>query len=134
MREYSYAFVAIDDAELRLKWIRILEAECYRIAILVHPRAYIAPSAQLWKGTSVGAMAVVNAGSVVATGCIVSAGAVVDQSCFIGDGCYIDSNAVVTAGSIVPAGTKVGCREVFTRERSMELLGIAGEGQCIVNT
>lgn len=77
--EYSYAVVAIGNAELRLDYIQKLEEACYRVAVLVSPRAYISKSAQLMKGTIVEPMAVVNANSTVAIGVFVCAGAVVNH-------------------------------------------------------
>ena len=47
---YSYAVVAIGNPKLRLNWIMKLEEACYTIAVLVHPRSYISPSAQIMKG------------------------------------------------------------------------------------
>ena len=134
MREYSYAFAAVDNSELRLEWISKLEEECFRIAILVHPRSYVAPSAQLCKGTLVGPMAVVNTDSVLATGCIIAAGAVVDQNCFIGDGCRIGVNA---AGSIYCTCENQGGVQgrIYTEEvYRIVWTSLEREGQCIANT
>lgn len=49
-----------------LEYIQVLEEALFNVAILVSPRAYVAPSAQLMKGTIVEPMAVVNANAVVA--------------------------------------------------------------------
>lgn len=111
--DYSYAFVAIGNSELRLRLIQKLEESCFTIPILVRPRAYVAPSAQLYKGAIVEALAVVNSNSTVAIGCIISTGAVVNHNSFVGDGCHIDCNAVVAAGTIVPSGTVVKAGEVY---------------------
>ena len=118
--DYSYAFVAIGDPELRLSLIQKLEEACFTIAVLVNPRAAVAPSAQLYKGTIVEAMAVVNSNSTVAVGCIISAGAVVNHNCFIGDCCHVDCNAVIAAGTMVPAGSKVHYGEVYAPEMTIK--------------
>lgn len=107
--EYAYANPAMEIGIQRLKWIRKLEESCYKIPVLLHPRAYVSPSAQLMKGTIVEPMAVVQTNTTVAIGCLLSAGAVVEQNCFIGDGCHIGCNASVPAGTILPAQTKVIC-------------------------
>lgn len=39
--EYSYAFVAIGSAELRLEYIKKLQDECFKVATLVSPKAYV---------------------------------------------------------------------------------------------
>ncbi|MEG2138006.1 MAG: PglB [Oscillospiraceae bacterium] len=113
---YSYAFVAIGNAALRLELIGKLEEACYTVAVLVNPKAAIAPSAQLQKGTIVEAMAVVNSNAAVAIGCIISAGAVVNHDSFIGDGCHIDCNATVPSNAILLAGTTVPYGQVYQSE------------------
>lgn len=120
--EYNYGFVAIGNPEIRMKWIEKLQADCYQIAILVSPKAYIAPSATLMKGTLVEANATVNTLATVAVGSIISAGAVVNHNSFVGDGCHIDCNGVVEARSIVPAMVKVNSCTVFNREDSEQLI------------
>lgn len=111
--KYRYAIVAIGDTEVRLAWIQRLEEACYTVAIIVSPKAYISPTAQLMKGTIVEPMAVVHANAVVAIGCIISAGTVVNHDAFVGDACHCDCNSVVMAGTLVLAGTKVQCGEVI---------------------
>lgn len=111
--DYHYAVVAIGNPDIRLSWIHKLEESCFYIAIIVSPMAYIAPSAQLMKGSIIEPMAVVQANSTVAIGSIISSGAVVRHNAFVGDGCHIDCNAVVMSGSIVLAKTKVEVGSVY---------------------
>ena len=105
--EYPYAFVAVGKSELRLTWIQKLEEACYTVAVLVHPRAYVSPSAQLQKGCIVEPNAAVQANSTLAAGVIVSAGAVVNHNCFVGDVCHIDAGAAVQSNSLVKARTHI---------------------------
>jgi UDP-3-O-[3-hydroxymyristoyl] glucosamine N-acyltransferase len=105
--EYSDAFVAIGNPELRIKWIRKLEEASYSVAVLVHPQAYVSPSAQVQKGCIIEPNAAVHTGASLADGVIVSAGAVINHNSFTGDVCHIDCGAVVAARAVVPSGTKV---------------------------
>lgn len=116
--EFSYAFVAIGDSDLRLKYIEKLEESCFVIAVLVSPKAYVSPSAQLMKGTIVAPGAVVNANSTVAVGCFVCAGATVDHNSFVGDGCQLDCGSVVGSNAILLAKTKLNYNEVFDKDRA----------------
>ncbi len=116
--EYSYAFVAIGNVDLRLSYIEKLEAACYRIAILVSPKAYVSPSAQLMKGTIVEPMAVVNANSSICIGVYVCAGAIVNHNSFVGDGCQLDCGSVVGSDVILLAKTKLQYNEVFDKDRA----------------
>ncbi|MCI8487701.1 MAG: PglB [Clostridia bacterium] len=116
--EYSYAFVAIGSADIRLKYIEKLEEACFRIALLVSPKAFISSSAQLMKGTIVEPMAVVNANSTVAIGCLVCAGAIVNHNSFVGDGCQLDCGSVVGSRVILTARTHLKYNEVFDKDRA----------------
>lgn len=116
--DYSYAFVAIGNVDLRLQYIEKLEEACFRIAILVSPKAYVSPSAQLMKGTIVEPMAVVNANSTVAIGCLVCAGAIVNHNSFVGDGCQLDCGSVVGSGVVLTARTHLKYNDVFDKDRA----------------
>jgi len=103
--EYSFAVAAVSDPERRLKWIERLTEACFSVPALVHPRAYVSPSAQIQQGCIVEPNATVSANVVLTLGVIVSAGAVVQHNSFVGDGCHIDAGAIVGVGSVVKAGT-----------------------------
>lgn len=111
--EYTYAIVAIGNAETRLSYIQKLEEACFRIAILVSPRAYIAPSAQLMKGSIIEPMAVIHANAVVAVGVIVCAGAIVNHNAAVGDGCLLQCGSVVAAGTMMKMKSTLGYNEVL---------------------
>ncbi|MBQ7794705.1 MAG: PglB [Clostridia bacterium] len=122
---YSYAIVAVGNPETRLRWIGKLEEACYTIPVLVHPRAYISPSAQIMKGCIIEPLAVVQANSTVAAGCLISSGAVVNHNCFIGDGCHLDSNATVKPRTVVAANSVIGsgvvvCENTFSNKMPEE--------------
>lgn len=110
---YSYAIVAIGNPDLRIEWIDLLEKASYTIATLVHPRAYVSPSAQIMKGSIIEPMAVLNTECVISVGCIISAGAVVNHNCICSDGVHVDCNAIVHGNSVVPMKTKVNCGTVY---------------------
>jgi UDP-3-O-[3-hydroxymyristoyl] glucosamine N-acyltransferase len=111
--DYSYVVVAIGEPALRLKWIQKLEEACYTVAILVHPLAYVSPSAQIQKGCIIEPNATIQANAALAIGVIVSAGAVVSHNSFVGDVCHVDCGAVVRSNSVVRARTKVASGTVF---------------------
>ncbi|MHB1152794.1 MAG: PglD-related sugar-binding protein [Eubacteriales bacterium] len=110
--DYSYAFAAIEDSTLRLKWIQMLEESCYKIATLVHSTAAVSPSAQINIGSIIGAHAIINTASVIAIGCIVSVGVIVDHDSFIGDGCFLDCGTIIKSNSILFSCTNVDCGAV----------------------
>ena len=100
--EYSFAIVAIGNPNIRL-------------AVLVSPRAYVAPSAKLMKGAIVEPMAVVNAHAFAGVGVIVCAGAIVNHNAVVEDGCLLQCGSVVTAGALMKTKNMLGYNEVFLK-------------------
>lgn len=84
------------------------------VPTLVHPTAWVSPSAKLGPGVLVEAMAVVNANVVVGAGTIIGIGVKVDHDAVIGECAHIDAGAIVHArGKVndlakVEAGAVVG--------------------------
>lgn len=121
--EYRYGFVAIGNPDIRRKLTEMIEASCVTPAILVHPTAYVSPSAQLQRGCCIEPHATVQTNAVVAKCSFVASGAVIRHDAFVGEFCHVDCNAVVESLAIVPAGTKIGCNSVFCQEQGLGLAG-----------
>ncbi len=115
--EYNNVIIAIGNPEVRLTLIRKFEEETpCRIVTLISPQAYVAPSAQIMKGSIVEPMAVIHTGVVIAVGCIISAGAVVNHASMCCDGVHVDCNATVAGYTLVPAGTKICSGKFFKKD------------------
>ena len=121
--DFRFGFVAIGSTELRRSLTEQLRYNCITPAILVHPTAYVSPSAQLQKGCCVEPNATVQAGAVVATASFIASGAVIRHNAFIGEFCHVDCNAVVESLAIVPAETHIACGAVFCQEQGLGLEG-----------
>jgi len=102
---YDGVIVSIGNNDLRRTLIQRLQAVDAPIATLVHPRAFVAPSATLGEGSIVLPGAVVNTNASVGKGCILSIGALVDHDATIDDFSHVNAGAVVAAGK--RAGGKV---------------------------
>ena len=116
--QYSDMFPAFGDGTLRIEWIARLEQQEITIPTLVHPTAYVSPSASIYPAAVVSPMAAVHTAAVVEKGCILGVGAVVDHDTLVGYGCHIDSGAVVSARCMVPALRKVSAGGVWTLAES----------------
>lgn len=114
--QYTHAVVAMGNPVLRLQWLDKLAEAGFSLPVLIHPRAYVAPSATLGEGSIVEPMAVVNTAARVGKGCLICAGCVINHNSCVGDGCQIDCNSVVPGSGQVPSGTKVHCASVFHNE------------------
>lgn len=109
---YSYAIVAMGNPQLRREWTEKLVEVGFKIPVIVSPRAFVSPSAQLRYGAVIEPLAGVQANAVVGIGSFVSMGAVVNHNAFVGDYCHIDCNATVESGAFVSVGELVACGEV----------------------
>ncbi len=116
--EYDCAFVAMGAPALRERWIDALEEAGFSLPPLIHPRAYVSPSAVLDEATIVEAMAVVNTAATVARGGLICAGSVVNHNAQVLPYCQIDCNAVVAADATVPKGTKVSAGTVYYQTKN----------------
>lgn len=111
--KYRYAFVAIGNNTVRLKFINELIKEGFMIPNIVHPNASISKYSKIEIGTAILSGAIVNTNSIIGKGCILNINSIVDHDCNVEDGVHISSGAIVR--SMVNIGE----------------LSIIGEGACI---
>ena len=114
--EYDCAIVAIGAAQVRIEWIEKLETAGFELPVLIHPSAWVSPSAVLRSASLVEPMAVVHTGTAIEKGGLLCAGSVVNHNSHVGCCCQIDCNAVVAARAIVPAFSKIPCGTVFENQ------------------
>lgn len=115
-QSYGSAFVAMGNPQLRMQWLNKLEQTGYELPVLIHPKAFVSPSAVIGLGSIVEPMAVVNSEAVIEKGGLICAGCVVNHNAHIMPVCQIDCNAVVASNGLVPEGTKVMSGTVFHKE------------------
>ncbi|WP_407450197.1 hypothetical protein [Fibrobacter sp.] len=109
--DYRYGFVAIGNPALRRRLTEQLLQNNMTPATLVHPTAYVSPSAKLEPGCCIEPLAVVQTDAVLGTATFVASGAVVRHNAVVGEYCHVDCNAVVNSTANVPAGTHILAQE-----------------------
>ena len=105
--ETTEVYPAFGNNEVRMTWLARLIANAIPVATLVHPDAYVSPTASLGTGVVVLPKAVVNTGVTVKSGCIVNIGALIDHDSVIEAGCHLAPGAIVKAENRIPAGSKI---------------------------
>ena len=112
-RDGQIAFYpAFGNNESRLAWLRRLQEAGCAIPTIVHPTAYVSPTAQVECGSVILPHAIVNTNCVVKAGCIVNCGAIVDHCCVLEEGVHVCLGAIVKAENRIPKCMKIEAGEV----------------------
>lgn len=131
--EYPDAIVAVGDSATRLAWLDMLTAQGFHIPQLIHPAAWVSPTALLGDGCVVMANATLQADTVLGRGCIVNTGASVDHDCMLGDGVHVCPGASVGGDVSIGDGSWIGIgSSVIQGIRIGEYVTI-GAGAAVIN-
>ena len=109
----THVYPAFGSNEGRIGWLdRLTELGC-SVPTIVHPRAYISPTAVLEEGVVVMPGAIVNTGVTVRRGCIINCGAIVDHGCILEDGVHVCLGAIVKAENRILRCMKIEAGEII---------------------
>ena len=111
--EDTDVYPAFGNNEGRMNWLGRLRDSGVTVPTLVHPRAYVSPTARLGMGVMVLPMAVVNTRVTVENGCIINIGALIDHDSVIGEGTHLAPGAIVKAENRIPGMIKIDSGEVI---------------------
>ena len=116
VKEYDEFIIGIGNNGMRENLQEYLCHLGCRIATLIHPAAYISPSAEIGEGSVVEPGAIVNTHANVGKGCIISAGAIVDHDAVLESFCHINVGTICKGGSRIEHGKKLQAGEVVLRK------------------
>ena len=106
---------AFGNNEFRLQWINRIEEAGGKLAILIHPSAYVSPKAQVSAGCVILPGAIVNTGSKVGKGCIINLGATVDHDVVIEEGVHLCLRCIVKGENRISRCEKIEAGEIIER-------------------
>ena len=116
-QENTEIYPAFGNNVARMAWLEKFVAHGLSVPTLVHPSAYVSPTATLGTGVTVLPKAVVNTGVTVKNGCIINIGALIDHDSVIEEGCHLAPGAIVKAENRIPAGSKIDSGTVIENKQ-----------------
>jgi UDP-perosamine 4-acetyltransferase len=111
---------------------RAVEAAGLALPVLVHPDAYVAPSASLGAGAQVLPKASVGADVSVGRGVLVNAGAVVEHDCVLAECVVVDPGAVLAGRVKVGAGAEIGSGATVVPDVEIGPGAMVGAGAAVI--
>jgi len=132
LQEYDGFCVAIGNNNLRTKLLKLYLDQGFSAPCLVHPTAYISPSAALSPGCVVFAQGVVNPGTHVGAGSIINTGASVDHDCALGEGVHLCPGVRLAGEVSVGQQTTLGTSVAVIPQINIGSHVIIGAGSVVV--
>jgi len=104
----------------------------FEVAIIIHPKAIISPSAQTGPGLQVLAGAIINASAVLGENVLINTGAIVEHDCVIEDHAHIATGARLASTVRVGRGAHVGAGATVRQSITIGEGSIVGAGAVVV--
>ena len=111
----TYFIPAFGNNAFRMEWVNRIEDSGGQLAALIHPTAYVSPTATINPGTVILPHALINTDVVVERGCIINLGAIVDHGCILEEGVHIAPGAIIKGENRIEKCSKVEAGEVVER-------------------
>lgn len=131
--EYAAAAIAVGHSATRLRLLELMRTQGFVVPAIVHPTAWVSPSARLGEGCVVFAQAVIQADAVLGRGVIVNTSASVDHDCRIGDGGHLCPGARLAGEVVVGAASWIGIGSSVIQQISMGAHVTIGAGAAVVD-
>jgi acetyltransferase EpsM len=129
----SYFFLAIGDNNYRRKKAEELKKMRANFPTIIHPKAYVSPTAFIDEGTLVCAHATVNPYAKIGKHCIINTGAIVEHHCEIADFVHIAPNATLGGKVSIGDGTLVGLSTTVLLGKRIGKNCIVGAGAVVID-
>lgn len=125
------AVIAIGDNKTRKKVVERWSSCCMWLTV-VHPQAYVHPTAKIGEGTVVFTGACIQPDTVVGKHAIINTGALIDHDCEIGDFVHIGPGSALAGGVHVGEGALVGIGSRVIPGRTIGMWAAVGAGSVVI--
>lgn len=100
--------LGIGDLTVRRKWINQIQHQFFWTHPIVHPTAFVAPSATLGMSAFIGPRAIIHTQANIASHAIINSGAVIDHDVVVGENTHIAPGAVVCGDVTIGKNVFIG--------------------------
>ena len=128
----SNIIVTIGDNAIRQRVCQKLREDRWRIISVIHPTAWVSPSATIGVGVYVGPHATINAHAVLEDGALVNSHAVVEHDVCVGAFAHVAPNAAVCGHGRIGERAMVGAGATIIPEITVGPRAIIGAGAAVV--
>lgn len=125
--------IAIGDNKVRKRIYQRLNLANEYYATVIHPSAWISPSATIGDGTVLMAHSVVNADAKIGYHSIINTSAVVEHDNQIGDFVHLSPNATLTGAVKIEDGVHIGAGATIIPNKIVCEWSIIGAGATVIN-
>jgi len=124
--------LGIGNNEARAWWCEKLLQDGFELPPILHPAAWVSPSAKIGEGVFVGAGAVIQAGAVLGKAALINSNATVEHHAEIGEGAHIGPGAVLAGLAKVGQLSMIGAGAVLKDRVSVGKLSTVGAGAAVI--
>lgn len=100
--------ICVGEVGVRRRILEIPGLDRARASTVLHPTAFVSPSAKLGNGVFVGPGTVVHTMATIGDHAIINTGAIIEHHCVVGENCHVAPGAVVAGGSKLGIDVLVG--------------------------
>ena len=129
----THIHVAIGDNAVRIDGLARARMCGLTPFSIIHPSAYVAPSARVGEGVFVGAFCVINPDSVIDEGAIINTTAVVEHDCRVGAGAFVAPGAIMCGGCSLGARAMLGTHATMIPQTHLGDEVVVGAGATVVS-
>lgn len=130
--ELANAIGSVTPPRVRREMFERFKAKGYRFAIVVHPAAFVSPSADLGEGVQVMAGAVVQTRARLDDNCLVNTGATVDHDCVIAPHCHVAPGVTLCGDVHIGHTAHIGAGATVIQQRRIGCETLVGAGAVVV--
>jgi len=124
--------LGIGNNEARAWWCEKLVQDGFELPPILHPAAWVSPSAKIGEGVFVGAGAVIQAGAVLGKASLINSNATVEHHAEIGEGAHVGPGAVLAGLAKVGQLSMVGAGAVLKDRVAVGKFCTVGAGAAVI--